>query len=229
MPLALRQRRPQAKIQKEGRCEEDQPSRAQRKQRVHWKCIKNRYAARQRRATIPTSTPSISRRASRAQSAPCCVQLCIARVKARSARRGAGRSLPKKLQPVRGMSPRYLGVYTRGLPTRITLGHHYVRLQYQNPYQRVDLSFAVVSSRLEMLHGSKAGGPVAVIGPRRGRRAYAAAVAGLRDRLRTPRSLPSRDSHPSQFFSDWSLSAITLLGAIVWPSRRLGPGARRTR
>ena len=50
-----------AKIQKEGRCEEDQPSRAQRKQRVHWKCIKNRYAARQRRATIPTSTPSISR------------------------------------------------------------------------------------------------------------------------------------------------------------------------
>ena len=24
----------------------------------------------------------------------------------------------------------YLGVYSRGLPTRITLGYHYVRLQY---------------------------------------------------------------------------------------------------
>ena len=57
MPLALRQRRPQAIIQKEGRCEEDQPSRAQRKLRVHRKCIKKRYAARERCATIPTSTP----------------------------------------------------------------------------------------------------------------------------------------------------------------------------
>ena len=34
---------------------------------------------------------------------------------------------------------KYLGVYTRGLPTRITLGYHYVRLQYLNPYERVDL------------------------------------------------------------------------------------------
>ena len=57
MPLALRQRRPQAIIQKEGRCEEDQPSRAQRKLRVHRKCINKRYAARERCATIPTSTP----------------------------------------------------------------------------------------------------------------------------------------------------------------------------
>ena len=57
MPLALRQRKPQAIIQKEGRCEEDQPSRAQRKLRVHRKCINKRYAARERCATIPTSTP----------------------------------------------------------------------------------------------------------------------------------------------------------------------------
>ena len=170
MPLALRQRRPQAKIQKEGRCEEDQPSRAQRKQRVHWKCIKNRYAARQRRATIPTSTPSISRRASRAQSAPCCVQLCIALEKARSARRGAGRSLAEKVQPVRGMSPRYLGVYTRGLPTRITLGYHYVRLQYLNPYERVDLFRVRVcgSTCCNDALGRDAGTCVDEIGPRRG-------------------------------------------------------------
>ena len=57
MPLALRQRRPQAIIQKEGRCEEDQPSRAQRKLRVHRQSINKRYAARERCATIPTSTP----------------------------------------------------------------------------------------------------------------------------------------------------------------------------
>ena len=57
MPLALRQRKPQAIIQKEGRCEEDQPSRAQRKLRVHRKRINKRYAARGRCASIPTSTP----------------------------------------------------------------------------------------------------------------------------------------------------------------------------
>ena len=57
MPLALRQRRPQAIIQKEGRCEEDQPSRAHRKLRVHRKRISKRYAARERCASIPTSTP----------------------------------------------------------------------------------------------------------------------------------------------------------------------------
>ena len=57
MPLALRERRPQTMIQKEGRCEEDQPSRAQRKLRVHRKRIKKRYAARERCASIHTSTP----------------------------------------------------------------------------------------------------------------------------------------------------------------------------
>ena len=56
MPLALRQRRPQAIIQKEGRCEEDQPSRAQRKLRVHRNCIRKRRAVQECRATIPTST-----------------------------------------------------------------------------------------------------------------------------------------------------------------------------
>ena len=57
VPLALRQRRLQTKIQKEGRCEEDQPSRAHRKLRVHRKRINKRYAARERCASIPTSTP----------------------------------------------------------------------------------------------------------------------------------------------------------------------------
>ena len=71
VPLDLRQRRLQTKIQKEGRCEEDQPSRAHRKLRVHRKRINKRYAARERCASIPTSTPSISRRASRTRSAPC--------------------------------------------------------------------------------------------------------------------------------------------------------------
>ena len=71
VPLALRQRKLQTKIQKEGRCEEDQPSRAHRKLRVHRKRINRRYAARERCASIPTSTPSISRRASRTRSASC--------------------------------------------------------------------------------------------------------------------------------------------------------------
>ena len=53
VPLALRQRRLQTKIQKEGRCEEDQPSRAHRKLRVHRKRINKRYAARERCASIP--------------------------------------------------------------------------------------------------------------------------------------------------------------------------------
>ena len=57
MPLALRQRRPQAIIQKEGRCEEDQPSRAQRKLRVHRKGIRKHYAAQEHRATITPPTP----------------------------------------------------------------------------------------------------------------------------------------------------------------------------
>ena len=78
MPLALRQRRPQAKIQKEGRCEEDQPSRAQRKLRVHRKCINKRYAARERCATIPTSTPSIAHHASCNTIGALMLRLCIA-------------------------------------------------------------------------------------------------------------------------------------------------------
>ena len=57
MPLALRQRKPQAIIQKEGRCEEDQPSRAQRKLRVHRKGIRKHYAAQEHRATITPPTP----------------------------------------------------------------------------------------------------------------------------------------------------------------------------
>ena len=57
MPLALRGRRPQTMIQKEGRCEEDQPSRAQRKLRVHRKGIRKHYAAQEHRATITPPTP----------------------------------------------------------------------------------------------------------------------------------------------------------------------------
>ena len=72
-----------------------------------------------------------------------------------------------------------------------------------------------------MLHGSEAGRPVAEIGLRRGRRAYAAALAGCRHQLRTTRSLPSRDSHPHQFLGDWSLSAITSSLGIVWVYERL--------
>ena len=57
MPLALRGRRPQTMIQKEGRCEEVQPSRAQRKLRVHRKGIRKHYAAQEHRATITPPTP----------------------------------------------------------------------------------------------------------------------------------------------------------------------------
>ena len=61
MPLALRGRRPQTMIQKEGRCEEVQPSRAQRKLRVHRKGIRKHYAAQEHCATItPPSPPTIA-------------------------------------------------------------------------------------------------------------------------------------------------------------------------
>ena len=56
MPLALRERRPQTMIQKEGRCEEVQPSRAWRKLSVHRNCIRKRSVAQECRATITTST-----------------------------------------------------------------------------------------------------------------------------------------------------------------------------
>ena len=97
VPLALRQRRLQTKIQKEGRCEEDQPSRAHRKLRVHRKRINKRYAARERCASIPTSTPSISRRASRTRSAPLCILLSISSVTAIPQA-----PLPHTYAPIRG-------------------------------------------------------------------------------------------------------------------------------
>ena len=57
MPLALRQRRPQAIIQKEGRREEVQPPRARRKLRVHCNRTSKRRAEQEHRAAIPNSTP----------------------------------------------------------------------------------------------------------------------------------------------------------------------------
>ena len=57
MPLALRQRKPQAIIQKEGRREEVQPPRARRKLRVHCNRTSKRRAEQEHRAAIPNSTP----------------------------------------------------------------------------------------------------------------------------------------------------------------------------
>ena len=119
---------------------------------------------------------------------------------------------------------KYLGVYTRGLPTRITLGYPYVRLQYLNPYERVDPQSERVAGALEthcvsqMLPGPTRESPSLRSARWAEGAPYAAAIAGIR----TTRSLPGRGSHPRQFSVTGASEPFTLLG-IVWCSSASSP------